>query len=102
MTAPSDRQLERHIRTSAADSANVVLTAHAQKRMKQRRITPPMLRETLLHGALARPPEPDIRYPGVKCEMRRYVAGVNVAAVEYVEYPLPGLTVVIVIDVSEG
>ena len=102
MPSPTDRQLERHIRASAADSSNVVLTKHAQQRMKQRRITPPMLNETLVHGTLARPPEPDMRHPGVKCEMRRYVAGVNVAAVVYVEYPLPALIVVTVIDVSEG
>ena len=102
MSKPSDRQLERHIRACAADSANVVLTAHAEQRMKQRRITRPMLAETLTHGMLARPPEPDMRHPGVKCEVRRMVSGVNVAAVVYVEYPQPGLTVVTVIDVGEG
>lgn len=102
MPPPSDRQLERHIRASAVDSANVVLTVHAQQRMKQRRITLPMLMETLKRGTLARTPEPDVRHAGVKCEMRHYVAGVNVAAVVYVEYPQPALIVVTVIDVTEG
>lgn len=102
MPPASDRQLERHIRGSAADSANVVLTVHAQQRMKQRRIALPMLLETLKRGTLARPPEPDMRHPGVKCEMRHYVAGVNVAAVVYVEYPQPELIVVTVFDVTEG
>jgi len=102
MAEPSLRQLERHIRASAADSANVRLTVHAEQRMKQRRITLPALLETLRRGLLARPPEPDMRFPGVKCEMRHFVAGVNVAAVVYVEYPRPGLTVVTVIDVGEG
>lgn len=70
--------------------------------MKQRRITRAMLAETLKLGLLARRPEPDMRHPGLKCEMRRLVAGVNVAAVVYVEYPQPALIVVTVIDVSEG
>ena len=102
MPEPSDRQLERHIRSSAADSANVVLTVHARQRMKKRRITWPMVMETLTRGKLARPPEPDMRHSGVKCEMRHFVAGMNVAAVVYVEYPQPGLIVVTVIDANEG
>lgn len=102
MARPSDRQLERHIRASAADPANVALTMHAKQRMVQRGIRLEMVMDTLRQGILVRPPEPDMRFPGVKCEMQRMVAGVNVAAVVYVEYPQPGLTVVTVIDVSEG
>jgi len=102
MSSPSQRQLERHIRASAADPANVALTMHAKQRMKQRHITPRMLLEALRQGTLARPPEPDMRHPGVKCEMRRMVSGVNVAAVVYVEYPQPALIVVTVIDVREA
>jgi len=90
------------IRANAVDSDNVVLTEHAKARMRQRRITPMMLMETLTLGVMARPPEPDMRHPGVKCEMRRVVAGVSVAAVVYVEYPQPSLVVVTVIDVREG
>lgn len=41
-----------------------------------------------------------MRHPGLKCEMRRYVAGVNVAAVVYVEHPAPRLIVVTVIDIE--
>ena len=100
MPDPSQRQLERHIRASAGDSANVVLTAHARQRMRQRQVTLPMLLETLKRGVLARPPEPDMKHPGLLCRMRHFVAGVNVAAAVYVEYPSPLLVVVTVIDVN--
>ncbi len=100
MTKPSQHQLERHIRASAADSANVVMTAHARLRMKQRHVTMPMLMEVLTRGMMARPPEPELRHPGLRCQMRRFVAGVNVAAVVYVEYPTPTLVVVTVIDID--
>ncbi len=101
MTAgPSQRQLEKHIRLSAADSAHVVLTNHARLRMNQRRITMPMLMEALQRGVLTRPPEPEARRPGLRCQMQHFVAGVNLAAVVYVEYPAPELVVVTVIDVG--
>lgn len=100
MSGPSQRQIERHIRDSARESANVVLTTHARQRMKQRRVTLAMVMDTLQRGTLARTPEPDIRFPGVKCQMERFVAGVNVAVVVYVEHPAPELVVVTVIDVG--
>ena len=100
MPEPSQRQLERFIRARAADSGNVVLTAHARKRMQQRRITLPMLMDVLTKGHIAMPPEPDMRHPGLTCRMQRFVAGKNVAAVVYVEYPAPKLVVVTVIDVN--
>lgn len=68
--------------------------------MRQRHVTLPMLLDVLRRGVIARPPEPDIRHPGLKCELRRFVAGVNVAAVVYVEYPATGLVVVTVIDLE--
>lgn len=102
MTEPSQRQLEKHIRASAKHSANVVLTTHAQQRMRQRRITLAMVLDVLQHGTLSRPPEPDMHHTGLKCEMRRYVGGMNVAAVVYVEYPAPGLLVVTVINIERA
>lgn len=47
------------------------------------------------------PPEPDMKHPGLKCRMRYFVAGVDVAAVVYIEHPAPDLVVVTVIDVSK-
>lgn len=100
MPQPSQRQLERHIRASAADSANVVMTAHARQRMKQRHVTMPMLMEVLTRGVMARPPEPELRHIGLRCQMQRFVAGVNIAAVVYLVYPAPDLMVVTVIDID--
>lgn len=100
MGKPSDRQLERHIRASAADSAQVAWTAHAEQRMRQRRINKAMALEVLRCGVLTQPPEPDIVHPGLKCRMERFVAGVQIAVIVYVEHPSPDLTVVTVIDVN--
>jgi len=97
---PSRAQLEKHIRASAENTANVYLTRHAQTRMRERRITWTMLYEALQQGVIDMPPEPDIRHPGVKCRMRRYVAGLDVGAVVYVEHPRPELLVITVIDLD--
>jgi len=50
---------------------------------------------------MAPKPEPDMRHTGLKCRMQRYVAGVQVAVVVYVEYPASDLVVVTVIDVKK-
>lgn len=99
MGQPSTRQLEKHIRLSAENTSNIVFTTHARQRMKERRINDPMLLETLRMGRLALTPEPDMKHPGLKCRMQRFVAGVQVAVVVYVEHPAPELVVVTVIDV---
>lgn len=101
MAAPSIRQLEKHIRLNAADSATVTFTHHARQRMRQRHVNDPMVMEVLRLGRLALPPEPDMKHPGLVCRMQRFVAGMQVAVVVYVEYPAPELTVVTVIDVKK-
>lgn len=47
------------------------------------------------------PPEPDMKHPGLLCRMQRFVAGMQVAVVVYVEYPATDLVVVTVIDVKK-
>jgi hypothetical protein len=98
---PSIRQLEKHIKQSAASSSNVVFTKHARQRMRERGINDAMLLEALRMGRMHKPPEPDMRHSGLTCRMQRFVAGVQVAAVVYVEYPSPTLVVVTVIDVQK-
>lgn len=85
---------------SALVTENVLFMRHARARMKQRHITLTVVYEVLQRGVLAMPPEPDPRYPGVRCRMRRYVAGMNVDVVVYVDHPEPDLVVVTVIDVG--
>lgn len=102
MTNPSNHQLERHIRQSSADSANVAFVKHALDQMRARHVNQAMVREALRMGRMHRPPEPDIRFAGLKCRMEHFVSGMNVAVVVAVEYPEPGLTVVTVIDITKG
>lgn len=97
---PSNRQLERHIRARAVDTGNIVWTAHSEKRMRTRRINRAMVLDVLRQGTFTRPPEPEIRGTGLRCCMGRFVAGVQVEVVVYVEYPAPELVVVTVIDVN--
>ena len=60
-----------------------------------------MVLEVLRRGLLVATPEPDIKHPGLKCRMQRFVAGVQVAVVVYVEFPATDLVVVTVIDVKK-
>ena len=100
MASPSDRQLERHIRFCAQDSANVAWTAHADVQMRKRKLNRTMALEVLRLGVLTQLPEPDIRHTGMKCRLERFVAGVQVAVVVSVDYPAPNLLVITVIDVN--
>lgn len=100
MKPPSDRQLERHIQSSAIDTGNIAWTEHADTQMRRRKLNRAMALEVLRRGVLTRPPEPDIRHAGLKCRMERFVAGVQVAVVVSVDYPVPELLVITVIDVK--
>jgi hypothetical protein len=99
---PSNHQLERHIRQSSADSANMAFTKHALDQMRVRHVNQAMAMEVLRMGRMHTPPEPDIRFAGLKCRMEHFVSGMNVAVVVAVEYPEPDLTVVTVIDITKG
>ena len=69
--------------------------------MRQRYINDPMVMDVLRSGVMAPKPEPDTKHTGLKCRMQRYVAGVQVAVVVYLEYPATDLVVVTVIDVKK-
>lgn len=86
---------------SAKDTGNVIFTLHARQRMRQRQINDPMVLEVLRLGSFAIAPEPDMRQPGLLCRMQRFVAGIQVAVVVYVEFPASGLVVVTVMDVKK-
>jgi hypothetical protein len=97
---PSARQLEKHIRSSAADTVNITWVPHSEKRMRQRKISKAMALDVLRNGVFSRAPEPEMKGPGLRCCMERFVAGMQVAVVVYVEHPAPDLIVVTVIDVN--
>ena len=69
--------------------------------MRQRHVNDPMVLEVLRMGGFSQPPEPDIKHSGLRCRMQRFVAGMHVAVVVYVEYPSTDLVVVTVIDVRK-
>ncbi|MGE4240580.1 hypothetical protein [Ramlibacter sp.] len=100
MAQPSLRQLERHIRSCAGDTSNIVWLPHSEQRMRQRKVTRAMALDVLRQGILSRPPEPEMRATGLRCSMTRFVAGIQVVVVVYVEHPAPDLTIVTVIDVN--
>lgn len=60
-----------------------------------------MVLETLRFGCMPRKPEPDIKFPGLKCRMERLVSGVNVGVEVSVEYPSPEMTIITVISLGE-
>jgi hypothetical protein len=101
MAGPSIQQLEKHIRKCVLDDSNVVFVNHAHQQMRKRLINRPMVMEVLRMGRIHLPPEPDIRFSGLKCRMERFVSGMNVAVVVAVEYPEPSLIVVTVIDITK-
>lgn len=100
MPAPSNHQLQRHIRTSALDTANVFLTHHAVERMNERGATPAVVYEVLQSGLLVGEPEPSIKHAGVVCRMARNVCGENWVACVAVEYPQTDLVVVTVYELE--
>ncbi|MDE2119905.1 MAG: DUF4258 domain-containing protein [Betaproteobacteria bacterium] len=102
MSPPSLRQIEKHIRASARDTANIVLLAHALSRMVERGINHAMVLETLRMGILAREPEPDPRTGRLRYRMQRYVSGVNVGAVVEVDHPDPTIVLITVIEIHRS
>lgn len=96
----SRAQLQRHIRIAATQTINVTITHHAQVRMRQRHITNAMLFDVLKSGVIKSEPEPDMRHSGMKCQMERYSAGMNIAVIVNVEIPSEGLIVITVYEIA--
>ena len=96
----SRAQLQRHIRNAATQTINVTVTHHASLRMRERHITNAMLFDVLRGGVIKKQPEPDIRHSGIKCQMERYSAGLNIAAIVNVEIPSEGLIVITVYKIT--
>ena len=100
MSKFSRAQLQRHIRKAASQTINVTITLHAGIRMRERHITNAMLFDVLKGGVIKKEPEPDMRHSGIKCQMERYSAGMNIAAIVSVEIPLEGLIVITVYEIT--
>jgi hypothetical protein len=89
-------QIQRLIRSAAADSANVYLTAHAKKRMRERHVTMACVLDCLRNGEIQRPPVEHAVKGSLECRMERYFAGTHVAAVVALQDEDPGVIVVTV------
>jgi len=87
-------QLGKRIRLAAKDSANVVLTDHAVKRMKARGITNLEVMCVLREGTIRRVPEESADGESLECRMERYVAGRDLAVVVAISDEDPDVVVV--------
>lgn len=99
MAKLSKKQIERHIRERALNTVNILLTDHARKRMRERRITLAMVYDVLRKGMLVREPEPSLRHEALECRMERYVEGRDIGVVVAFEIDATGLPVITVMDI---
>lgn len=95
----SKKQIERQIHERALNTANILLTDHARKRMRERRITLAMVYDALRKGMLVREPEPSVRHEALECRMERYVEGRDIGVVVAFEIDATGLPVITVMDI---
>ena len=95
----SRKQIERKIRERALNTANVLLTEHARKLIRERRITLAMVYDVLRKGMLEREPEPSIRHEALECRVERYVEGRDIGVVVAFEIDATGLPVIPVMDI---
>jgi hypothetical protein len=73
----SKHEALRIIRETAAESARVFLTHHAEKRLRRRKVTLQQVIECLLKGVIVEGPAPSLK-GGWECAMERSVAGDHV------------------------
>ncbi len=91
------QQLERHIRQAASDASNVVITAHAHTRMRQRGVLAREVFACLLHGCVHLPPEEDMKTGHLICRMQRYGTARDLAVCVGLDDHNPKLLVITVI-----
>jgi hypothetical protein len=101
MAGWSKSQWQRHIRTAAATSDNVIFTQHALLRMRQRQVSRIAAFEVLRKGVIRREPEPNLRRGTFECRVEYYVAGRNLALVAAVDDGNPTVVVVTAIDLDK-
>jgi Domain of unknown function (DUF4258) len=94
----SNSQLQRLIRSIAADGARVYYTNHAQTRMRHRHVTQEIVLEVLQQGKLVGIPEPNAARGSLECRMERYRTGRQIRVIVAVSDDDPDLIVVTVIE----
>lgn len=89
-------QLERHIRSTSAETKHVVITTHAKKQMVHRKISSLQVFECLRLGTIRREPEPSLKHGSLECRMERYIAGKNCCVIVGLHDDCPGIICVTV------
>lgn len=79
--AKSVPQLQRHIRSIAADTGAIFITTHAKGRMRKRHVSVNEVFECLRTGTISRQPEPNPSKGSLECRMQRYIGGRECAVV---------------------
>ncbi|MCC2596253.1 DUF4258 domain-containing protein [Pusillimonas sp. MFBS29] len=98
----NNRDWERWIHQISKDSGCVKWSAHARARMRERKITMPVILDILHKGAVNRVPEVNIKTGYIECRIERFCAGRNIAVIVAIEQELaPSCLVVTIFIVGE-
>jgi len=102
MLKHSKTQLEKLIRQIAkGDTSRVVFTLHAEKRMRERKISKVMALDCLRNGRINRMPEPNAMCGTIECRMEHYTAGANIGLIVAVSEQDPNLIVVTAMNIKD-
>jgi len=102
MVNPSKSQLEKLIRQVAKeDTAKIVFTLHAEKRMREHKISKVMALDCLRNGHINRTPEPNAMCGTIECRMEHYTAGANIGLIVAVSEQDPNLIVVTTMNIKD-
>ena len=94
----SKTQVERLIRSMAANRSRVFITTHAAVRMRQRHVTREIVHEVLEKGRLVRIPELNLGRGSLECRMERYCSGRQLGVVVAISDDEPDLLIITVIE----
>ena len=89
-------QLQKYIRETAKNTANIFLTRHSKERMKKRKVLLSEVYECIQQGIISLIPEEDIKTNQLICRMERYVCGRNLQVCVALDDDDPSLIVVTV------
>lgn len=94
----TNAQWQRHIRTVARNTANIVITGHAQARMGERNVLVSEVFDCLQHGSIARPPRSHPDSGCLICRMEFMANGRKLTVAVDVEsnYPQMVITVTVI------
>lgn len=90
-------KLQKHIRSVSIDTLNVIITAHARVRMRERNVLDAEVYACLREGSIVRPFELDPKTGSVVCRMESFGASGNLSVCAALDDGSPDVVVVTVI-----